>query len=186
MIKYGKSWQPNKPKKLFPRLFGEGYLYIRCVYRSSVEPHKVKAYDYGYVRLVLPPLVAKIFGPVQVVRGNHTFFTLDASGSYDPDKKYLKTKGMSLIWFCEEDDRQGYNNGEEPAEGVPSTDRESSRSCFHMTGKLNDSSPVLRLNLQNVKGNRTYLFKIVIKKDSRTAQTTHKLRVEEPFVFSIR
>jgi len=183
MKPYGREWSPAQKSKMFyPRLFAVGYLYIRCVFRSSTENYKVKSYDYGYIRLLLPSLVAKVKGPVRVIRGNHTHVVLDASESYDPDRTVLKTKGMSLNWFCKEESEE-YDIGEDPVTGSPSTDEPG--NCYDLTGKVNNSLPVLYLNLQNVKGNRTYAFKVVIQKGDRTSQATHKLRVDEPFVFSI-
>ena len=167
VIKYGGAWKPTKPKLLFPRLFrGTGYLYIRCLFKTSAQDKlEVKSYDYGYLRLVLPPLVPRIIGPSSVVRGNYTFVTLDASESYDPDRKPMKTKGMSINWFCKEES--------DDHEELP-------RAVEERPGSLE-----LLLNLQNLKGNRSYVFQLVIQKGDRTAQTTHKLRVNEPFVFTI-
>lgn len=183
VIKYGGAWEPTRPKRLFPRLFrGTGYLYIRCLFKTSSKGQlDVKSYGYGYLRLVLPPLVPRIIGPSSVVRGNYTFVTLDASESYDPDRKTMKTKGMSINWFCKEESE----DHEEPATDLISTEEERPGSCYNLTGEVNDSSLELLLNLQNIKGNRSYVFQLVIQKGDRTAQTTHKLRVNEPFDFSI-
>lgn len=183
VIKYGKSWTPPRPKLLFPRLFrGAKYLYIRCVFRSSTEEHKVKAYDNGYVRIVLPPLVAKIIGPDRVIRGNHTVVILDASESYDPDKKYIKTKGMSLKWSCRME-REALDN--QPDSSSQTVVEEHTGSCYEFTGKVNNTLPVLHVNLQNVKGNKTYVIEVVVQKGDRTMRASHNLRVDEPFVFSI-
>ena len=184
VIRYGGVWNPTKPKLLYPRLLrGTGYLYIRCLYKTSSQNQvEVKSYGYGYLRLVLPPLVARIIGPSSVVRGNYTFVTLDASESYDPDRKAMKTKGMSINWFCKGESE----DHEEPATGVPTAVKERLGSCYNLTGEVNNSSPELLLNLQKLKGNRSYVFQLVIQKGDRTAQTTHKLRVNETFVFSIR
>ena len=193
VIKYGGVWKPTRPKLLFPRLFrGTGYLYIRCLFKtSSKDQLDVKSYGYGYLRLVLPPLVPRIIGPSSVVRGNYTFVTLDASESYDPDRKTMKTKGMSINWFCKEESEiheepaTDLPSSEEPATDLPSAMKERPGSCYNLTGEVNDSSLELLLNLQNIKGNRSYVFQLVIQKGDRTAQTTHKLRVNEPFVLSI-
>ena len=183
VIKYGGAWKPTRKLLLFPRLFrGTGYLYIRCLLKtSSNDQLKVKSYGYGYLRLVLPPLAPRIIGPSSVVRGNYTIVTLDASESYDPVRKPMKTKGMSINWSCKEESE----DHEEPATDLPSAVEERPGSCYNLTGKVNDSSLELLLNLQNLKGNRSYVFQLVIQKGDRSAQTTHKLRVNEPFVFSI-
>ena len=191
VIPYGKSWSPtSKPKRLFPRIFGgTAYLYIRCVFQSSMDKNKVKAYDYGYVRLVLPPLVATIKGPAEIVKGNHSVVILDASESYDPNQKFKKTQGMSLNWFCGVESK-AYEKQGEPATGSPSAVNEhtgtaSAESCFNFTAKVNNTSPLLSFNLQNVKGNRTYVFEVVIHKGKRTSRAHYKLRVHDPFFFSI-
>lgn len=184
VIPYGLGWKPERQNKtLFPRLFGGNhYLYIRCVFKKL--GHKgspsidVKAYSYGYVRLMLPHLVAKVLGPDKVVRGNRTVVHLDASKSYDPDMVHMKTKGMTFQWICKE--AEGGSSLVKTAKGITDQAEEKLHGCYNLT------SPVLSVNLQALKGNRTYIFKIVIQKGGRTTQASHELRVEDPFIFSIR
>lgn len=182
VIPYGRSWSPDRPKTLFPRLFrGTGYLYIRCVFKRMTDKIKkqfeqVKTYDYGYVRLEFPPLVAIISGPARAVKGNQTFVILDASESYDPDKKYEKIEGMSLNWLCR-------TQGQE--EQTTSTEKIQTSGCYNFTGNLNNSSPLLRVDLKNVKGNRTYVFQVVIRKGQRISRAMSKLKVDEPFILTI-
>lgn len=184
VIPYGSGWKPERPKKLFPRLFGGNcYLYIRCVFKKlsqrGLPSIDVKAYSYGYVRLMLPNLVAKVLGPDKVVRGNRTVLQLDASKSYDPDMVHMKTKGMTFQWICKQAEG-GSSLVKTARKGITDQAEEKLHGCYNLT------SPVLSVNLQALKGNRTYIFKIVIQKGGRTTQASHELRVEDPFIFSIR
>lgn len=189
VVHYGGRWKPTGQKVLYPRLFhGTGYLYIRCVYRKQIERTAmsldIKTYSYGFVRLLRPPLIAKIEGADKVVRGIHTFVKLDASKSYDPDRNSLKTKGMLLHWYCEEETEDEKIHKKSVTE-MPNQGNGKLQGCYKFTGEVNNSFPLLIVNLQPVKGNKTLIFTIVIQKEDRIAQVSHRLRVEEPFVFSI-
>ena len=116
--------------------------------------------------------MAIISGPGRAVKGNQTFVILDASESYDPDKKYEKIEGMSLNWLCRE-------------EGQVEPTKIQTSGCYNFTGKLNNSSPLLRVDLKNVKGNRTYVFQVVIRKGQRISRAMSKLKVDEPFILTI-
>ena len=181
IIPYGK--RPGNTKKLYPRLFGAGYLYIRCLVRDPKDP-KVSpiVYDYGYVKIILPPIVAKLEGPTNVIRGNESVILLSASESYDPEKVHKKTEGLALTWYCGgriilHDNRDGLST-------VSPSDAGGCQGDDIL--KINNTSPVLQLNVNNLRGNHTYLFEVVIQKGDRLSNATHRLRVHEPFDISIR
>lgn len=174
--------RPGWTKKLYPRLFRAGYLYIRCLVTDPKDPKVPIVYDYGYVKIILPPIVAKLEGPPNVVRGNESVVVLSASESFDPENIHEKTEGLALTWYCgrgiiSHDNQDGLSTvspsdaGRCPGDGIL---------------KINSTSPVLQLNVSNLRGNHTYFFEVVVQKGDRSANATHRLRVDEPFVISIR
>lgn len=181
MIPYGPS-KPGRTKKLYPRLFGPGYMYIRCLIRDPARGNLVITYDYGYVRIILPPLVAQVTGPSSVRRGNESVVMLDASESYDPEKMHKKTQGLKLNWYCRQEN-VSHRNQDQLSTVAPS----DVGGCHGANGgKLNISSPLLHIDVENLRGNNTYVFEVVVQKGSRSSRATRKLRVLEPFVLSIR
>ena len=181
IIPYGKK-RPGRTKKLYPRLFDAGYLYIRCLVTDPKDPKVPIVYDYGYVKIILPPIVAKLEGPANVIKGNESVVTLSASESYDPEKIHKKTEGLVLTWYCggdiiSHDNRDGLSTV---------SPRDAGRCQGDGILKINSTLPVLQLNVSNSKGNRTYFFEVVAQKGDRSANATHKLRVDEPFIISIR
>lgn len=177
--------RPGRTKKLYPRLFGAGYLYIRCFVTDAKDPKDFKVpivYDYGYVKIILPPIVAKLAGPSSVIRGNESVVILSASESYDPEKIHKKTKGLALTWYCgggiiSHDNRDGLSTV---------SPGDAGRCQGDGILKINSTSSLLQLNVSNLRGNHTYFFEVVVQKGDRSANATHRLRVDEPFVISIR
>ena len=174
--------RPGRTKKLYPRLFGAGYLYVRCLAAHPKDPKVPIVYDFGYVKIILPPIVAKLEGPSNVITGNESVVILSASESYDPEKIHKKTEGLALTWYCgggiiSHDNRDGLSTVS------PS---EAGRCQGDSILKINTTSSVLQLNVSNLRGNYTYFFEVVIQKGDRSSNATHRLRVDEPFVTCIR
>lgn len=151
-------------------------MYIRCLVKDGNS--NVIAYDYGYVRIILPPLVANIAAPCSVIKGNETVIIISAAESYDPERRHKKSEGLTLTWYCSEENTSRDNHDE-----LSTVSPNDAGGC---QGKINNSSPLLYLNLNNLRGNNTYVFEVVVQKGDRSSNATHKLRVEEPFVISIR
>ena len=181
IIPYGKK-RPGRTKKLYPRLFGAGYLYIRCLATDPKDPKVPIVYDYGFVKIILPPIVAKLEGPANVTKGNESVVIISASESYDPEEIHKKTEGLALSWHC--------------GGGIISSDIRDRVSTVSPSDvgrcqgdgvlKINSTSPMLQLNVSNLRGNYSYFFQVVVQKGDRSANATHKLRVDEPFAISIR
>lgn len=177
-------WRPGITKKLYPRLFGAGeyYLYVRGLVTDPKDPQVPIVYDYGYVKIILPPIVAKLEGPANVIIGKESVVILSASESYDPEKIDKKTEGLSLTWYC--------------GGGILSNDNRDRLSTVSPGDygrcqgdgilKINSTSSVLPLNVNSLRGNQTYFFEVVVQKGERSSNATHRLRVDEPFVISIR
>lgn len=156
------------------REFDEGYLYIRCVafIKTRSGDDGVETYDFGYVRIVYPPLVVQIAGSSAAIKGNGSV-TLDASSSYDPNTRLNNSSGLSFSWYCKRVDGNFTKEG-------PS-------GCYgHHSGKLSSAKPIIKVDVDSMEANQTYLFELVITKDRRVSRATHTLAVFPPYVISLR
>ena len=178
IIPYGRI--PGNTRKIYPRVFGAGYLYVRCLVKDANS--NTITYDYGYIRITLPPLVARIEGPSAVIKGNESVVIISAAESYDPEKRHKKTEGLTLTWYCRQEN-MSHDNHDQFSTVSP---QEAGVCQGDNTGKINNSSPLLYLDVNILKGNTKYIFDIVVQKGDRSANATHELRVEEPFVIYIR
>ena len=179
MIPYGKN-KPGRTKYLFPRLFGVGYMYIRGVVKNHI--YEVITYDHGYVRIILPPLVAQIKGPSSVRRGNESVIILDGSESYDPEVKYKKAIGLFFSWYCRREVMSHDDKDE-----LPTVSQNGVGVCYGTERQhLNNSLPTLYLDVGSLRGNNTYVFEVLVQKGDRSTRKTHKLRVEDPFELFVR
>ena len=156
------------------REFGESYLYIRCV-AFIITPSgddKVETYDYGYVRVVYPSLVAQIAGSSAAIKGNGSV-KLDASSSYDPNARLKNSSGLSFSWYCKRVDGD--------------VTKEDLSGCYgHHSGKLSSTKPFIEVDVDSMDANQTYLFELVVTKDRRVSKTIHTLVVLPPYVISLR
>ena len=180
IIPYGRPGSALR-KTIYPRIFGAGYLYVRCAVKQY--GHKVLTYDFGYVRIILVPLEVNLIGPHTAIRGNTSLVLLDASKSYDPDYRYKKTEGLIFSWYCKQDVETFDSQEASSHEHGNGTD-----GCYgDGPGKINNSLTFLVVEVDKMKGNRTYVFEVVVQKEEgRISRLTHRLTVYEPFVLSLR
>lgn len=156
------------------REFDVGYLYIRCVASMTTlsDDVGVETYDYGYVRVVHPPLVVQIAGSSTAIKGNGSV-TLDASRSYDPIAPLNNSSGISFSWHCKRMDGN--------------LKKEGRSGCYgRHSGKLRSSKPVIKVDVDSMDVNVFYLFELVITKDRRVSRAIHTLGVFPPYVISLR
>ena len=156
------------------REFHEGYLYVRCAafFKTLSGDVRVETYDYGYVRIVYPPLVVQIAGSSTAIKGNGSV-TLDASNSYDPNARLKNSSGLRFRWYCRRVDDNATKKG-------PS-------GCYgHHSGKLSSAKPIIKVDVDRMDANQTYLFELVITKDRRVSGAFHALAVFPPYVISLR
>ena len=156
------------------REFDMGYLYIRCVALIATRSGDVavETYDYGYVRVVYPPLVAHITGSSTVIKGNGSV-TINASSSYDPNARLNNSSGISFTWYCKTMDGN--------------VSKEGPSGCYgRHSKKLSSTKPIIKVDVDSMDANVTYLFELVITKDRRVSRAFHTLTVIPPYVISLR
>ena len=133
---------------------------------------EVETYDYGYVRVVYPPLVVQIAGSSTAIKGNGSVM-LDASSSYDPNAPLNNISGLSFSWYCKRVD------GDVTKEGP--------RGCYgHHSGQLTSTKPFIKVVVDSMDANQTYLSELVVTKDARVSRAIHTLTVFPPYVISLR
>lgn len=174
-VVYGDAFNNKTGKlQLEGREFDESYLYIRCAafitnQSGNVE---VETYDYGYVRVVYPPLVVQITGSSTAIKGNGSV-TLYASSSYDPNARLNNSSGLSFSWYCQRVDSN--------------VTKEGPSGCYgRQSGKLSSTEPIIIVDVDSMDANQTYLFELVITKDRRLSKAFHTLTVIPPYVISLR
>lgn len=152
----------------------EGFLYIRC---AAFKRHLrgeivVETYDYGYVRVLNPPLIALISGSTTAIKGNGSV-ELDASNSYDPIATENNRSGLNFSWFCRRRDS--------------TLTKARTRSCYGQhSERLSSTGSILIVDVDKMDANYTYVFELVIIKDRRVSRAFHALTVSPPYVISLR
>lgn len=165
---------------LRPRLYvGASALYVSVV-ASVPEVAWAFAYDYGFLRIRLPNLVAKIVGP-KTVSKRDDFFNLDGGWSYDPESKWLYYRNLNFTWNCQRICPRNAMNGlplsrpkEEPCYGI------SNDTKFVFSNQR-----IATVEIAWMRSNCTYTFRMSVAKDSRISNTDHKVQVL-PVPLSIR
>lgn len=171
---YGDVFNKTGKLELKGKELDESYLYIRCTasIKTLLGDYEVKTYDYGYVRVLYPPLNVRITGSITAIKGNGSV-TLDASSSYDPHTIVNNSSRLTFIWYCQ---RLPDNfTGQGPS------------GCYgHRPEKLSSTEPMIEVDVDRMDANHTYLFELVVSKDRRESRAFHTLTVNPPYVISLR
>lgn len=167
------------PKRLSPGLY-----YVRLVAEMNKEEGAIN-YDFGFLKVMLPDLVAKIRGVSKAVKGTGTVI-LDATDSYDPHEPALKDQGLVFTWLCRREDEDF--SGMESLSIDHSYGRERILGgCFgYGVGKLNDTGPTVEININKMISQNSYVFMVIVQKENRSSTANHTLRIESSISFSIR
>ena len=166
--------------KLYPRILGTGYFYI-SVEAWVPDVQGTIVYDFGFLQIRRPALVAKVVGPTVVSRGIGNI-TLDGSQSYDPTTKRFPYRGLQFTWFCHRKCLRhqiySYLLSESEVEG-----------CFGPSSQIGESFSTERsisLNADQMESNCTYTFQFSVAKFDRITRITHVLQVKPAVLFYIR
>lgn len=167
-----------------PKSLPVGLYFIRLIAEMTKEEGAL-GYDFGFLEVVLPDLVAKIRGPKKAVKGTGNI-VLDATDSFDPENPAAKDQGMFFTWFCRRGDEDFSNIQSFPIDSSPGRDKMFGGCFGYGVGVMNTTGPILEININGMVSQSRYVFKVVVEKESRTSSTNHTLVVESSISFSIR
>lgn len=159
---------------------GAGVLYVSVV-ASVLKVPGAFAYDYGFLRIRHPDLVAKIVAPDRVSRRG-SIVKLDGSRSYDPEFKWLHYRRLSFTWRCRRICREDPIN-------ILTFKRAQVEPCYgiaNATDSFISNQRVFTIDIDHFKSNCTYLFRLSVTKDIRMKCTEHALEVTPAVPFAIR
>ena len=105
-------------------------------------------YDFGFLEIMPSPLLARIEGGQDVVRGQASIFALDASPSFNKDVGPGNYTGMNFIWLCKKQNESFGNKTHFPEIQVPQQGQISyGNGCFGTgIGRLGSSDRVLKVD----------------------------------------
>ncbi|XP_035129034.3 polycystin family receptor for egg jelly [Callithrix jacchus] len=131
---------------------------------------EVKDSDAVYVWITRSPLQAVMLGEAHITANFPERLILDGSTSSDPDAD-SPLQGLQFLWYCTTDPRN--YRGDQIILG-------SKDVCHPEQANLKwpwASGPVLTLPPETLKGDQVYFFRMVIRKDSRTAFSDKRVHV---------
>ena len=157
----------------------DGYYYVSYILRIPPQ-QKIIGYDYGYVLVLQPPLVANISGVSIAVQGDGNI-TLNASLSHDPNED--SASPLTFTWFC----RRSYEAFPAidplPIVDVPNENVSASGGCYgYGPGRLSSVENVLIVNVDVMEAGQTYVFEILVSNGELSSKTVHWLTLKrKPF-----
>lgn len=165
---------------LRPSRFGAGIVYVSVEVSVSENAPGTFSYDFGFVRIRKPDLIAKIVGPASVTRelGN---VTIDGSWSYDPEPQSLQTETLNYMWQCQRTCRW------DPVDSLffPKAEVEPCFGIANETDSTISSHRTAIVDFPSVKSNCTYLFGLTITKDRRESYAKHELKIRPAVPFYV-
>ena len=167
-----------------PKTLSVGLYFIRLIAEMTKEEGAI-GYDYGFLQVVLPDLVATIRGVHKVVKGTGNV-VLDATDSYDPHDPAAKDQGMVFTWLCRREDEDFSNLQALPID-TPLGREKVLGGCFgYGVGRMNTTEPILEIEINRMVSKNTYVFKLIVEKENQTSAANHTLKVDSSIAFSIR
>lgn len=167
-----------------PKTLSPGLYYVRLFAEMNKEEGAIN-YDYGFLKVVLPDLVAKIRGVRKAVKGTGTI-VLDATDSYDPNEPTLKDQGIVFTWLCRREDEDFSNMESLPIDHSYGREKILGGCFGYGVGELNHTGPTLKININKMISQNTYVFMVIVHKENRSSTAYHTLRIESSIPFSIR
>lgn len=167
-----------------PKSLRVGLYFIRLVAEMTKEEGAL-GYDYGFLQVVYPDLVAKIRGVDMVVKGTSDV-VLDATDSYDPHDPAARDQGITFTWLCRRED-EDFSNLESLPIDTSHGREQVLGGCFgYGVGKMNTTEPFLKISVNKMVSQYSYVFELIVEKQRRSSTASHILRVESSIAFSIR
>ena len=115
-------------------------------------PNNLKAFDYGFIKVIPAAVRAIIDGGSSVRWGSNEIVTVDGSLSYDADIGPGVHTGLRFAWTC--------------------LDNASmiSENCFgSFVGEANGSSPAVSIDPSKLETKKTYVLRLNVSKDVRNS-----------------
>ena len=152
---------------LRPRLFGPGAFYVSVEILVTDNVTETSAYDFGFLRIRIPVLIAKIEAPLSITRGAG-IVTIDGSGSHDTEYPLDQYNGLKFAWQCQ---RTCQNPAVKP--------------CFTIAN-ITNTGRLFEIDASSLKSNCTYVFNLTVTKYPRESKAGHKLHVKPEVQFYVR
>lgn len=140
------------------------YLYLRFTAHVK-ELQGITLESFMLLKVDQPELVTEIEGPVKAARGIGEI-SLDASKSHDPDS--FAEGELNFTWFCKSKKDEVFPKGSCPYASTVSD------------GKI------FLVNVNRLKSNHLYDFKLVVSKGTRTRKAIHAVKVLPSVNFTFR
>ena len=145
---------------------------------------KTTNYDFGFLQISPPPLVALVQGVNKAEKGAGSII-LNASSSYDPDLQGSHS-GLRFIWLCRRKNENFSNIASLPVDVAHGRDKVHGGCFGYGVGRMNSSQPVLIVDVSEMEVGHDYVFQMTLRKGDRSSVVNHNLRVESSMSFSIR
>ena len=167
------------------KMVGVGYVYIQCVVEIRGDAASM-SFDYGFLRVIRPPLVAKITDITQVSE-SRSKIKLSAKQSFDAELKSNRSQGLHFTWFCrlEGETFSAYSTGQ--VVDVALGRNKSHGGCFGFgPGILSSRDKVLELNREEMVKTKKYILKLVLNKGARNASAEYEFYVVPQVSISVK
>ena len=169
-----------------PRKLSLGFHYIRFVAEMRRE-EGTRAYDYGYIRIVLPDLEPIVSGPSSIVKGSG-LMVLNGEKSFDPNVDGpSRYQGLNFTWYCRREN-EDYSNISSLPVNLPMGRSRDKGGCFGLgPGRLSTRTKQLILDPAEMKAKLHYVVDLVVNKGERTSRFgSHRFYVISALQFFIK
>ena len=117
-------------------------------------------YDFGFLEVVPSGIVARIDGGQNIMRGQDSLLTLNASVSINKDVEPGNYKGMNFSWHCKEEHE---NIGNMTELQVIQEGAGNRSGCFGTgIGRLDSTERVLKVDPRKMSTGVTYTFRVEV------------------------
>ena len=162
-------------------MVGIGYAYIQCLVELSGDAGSV-AFDYGYIKVVRDPLVARITD----ITESSSSIMLSAKASFDAGRRRSGTRGLRFTWFCRLDNETFLHEMERVVDKAFGRTKGNSGCLGYGPGRLTSRDEVLVLNITDMVKSKKYIFKLLVEKDVRNASAVYEFAVKPLVTIIIR
>lgn len=172
--------EKGKAIQLIPLKFDAEILFVALKVVIAGVPG-TSSYDFGFIRIRRPELVAKIKAPKSITR-NETEVRLNSTGSYDPETESLHNKGLNFAWKCQRKCLKSFLD-------TVSITKVESEPCFGIANESESvfsTESVVAIEVASLTFGCTYFFELAVMKDSRVAYAEHELELKSKVPFFVR